>query len=117
MLRRLRDWLAAAFRRAEPTTLRLYTKRDCPLCAALKLELARARVHPPFRLEEIDIEGDPELCARHGSSVPVLELAGRPLAKGRTSAAEFERRYARVLAEIRGGFLLRRGARRESRHG
>lgn len=95
----------------------LYTRRDCPLCTALKAELARARVRPPFRLLEVDIEGDPELVARHGRSVPVLELEGRPLAKGRTSAAEFERRYPRALAEIRAGSLPRAAPGRESPHG
>ena len=83
-----------------PVELRLYTKADCPLCDALKAELARARVQPPFRLVEIDITRDPELLARWGESIPVLEIGGRPAFKGRLTAAEFERRYARRVAEL-----------------
>lgn len=88
---------------AAPVELRLYTRADCPLCDALKAELARARVHPPFRLVEVDIQGDPELVARHGDSIPVLEIAGRAAFKGRLTAAEFERRYARRVAELSAG--------------
>ena len=80
--------------------LRLYTKRSCPLCDEMKRELARVRVRPPFELVEIDVEHDAELLARHGQSVPVLEIAGRPAFKGRLSAAEFERKYARRVAEL-----------------
>jgi glutaredoxin len=78
----------------------LYTKAGCPLCVAMKAELARARVHPPFRLVEIDVERDPALLARYGTSVPVLAIAGRAAFKGRLSAAEFERKYARRVAAL-----------------
>ena len=97
LLRSLARWFA----RDEPLRLVLYTKRACPLCDEMKAELARARVRPPFELVEVDVEGDPELLARHGSSVPVLEIGGRPAFKGRLTRAEFERRYARRAAEIR----------------
>jgi len=92
-------WLARR-RVSAPVELRLYTKAGCPLCDELKAELARTRVRPPFVLVEIDVERDPALSARHGSSVPVLELAGRALSKGRFDAQEFARRYARRLAEM-----------------
>jgi glutaredoxin len=103
---RLRSILEALFarrapRETAPLELVLYTRADCPLCEEMKAELARARVTPPFRLREVDIESDPELVARHGLSIPVLEIGGRPAFKGRLSAREFERRYARRLAEIR----------------
>lgn len=96
----------------------LYTKAGCCLCDAMKAELARARVSPPFRLVEVDIARDPELLARHGLSVPVLEIAGRPAFKGRLTVAEFERRYARRLAEIRApGASRARPRSGESSHG
>ena len=98
--RALRGWLARR-RASAPVELRLYTKADCPLCEAMKAELARARVQPPFRLVEIDIERDPLLRERHGSSVPVLEIGGRAAFKGRLDAREFARKYARRLAEMR----------------
>ena len=101
-VRALRGWLARR-RVSAPVELRLYTKADCPLCDAMKAELARARVQPPFVLVEVDIERDPALRALHGSSIPVLELGGRAIAKGRLEAGEFARRYARRLAEMRAG--------------
>lgn len=97
----LQRWLSRRRDAPTPVELRLYTKASCPLCETMKTELARARVQPPFRLVEVDIEGDPELCARYGESIPVLEIAGRAAFKGRLTAAEFERRYARRLAELR----------------
>ncbi len=96
-------FLARWRRPRAPLELRLYTRRACPLCDEMKAELARARVRPPFRLLEIDIERDPELLARHGLSIPVLEIAGRPAFKGRLSVGEFERKYARRVAELARG--------------
>ena len=113
LLRLVARWFAPR----APLELVLYTKRDCPLCDEMKAELARARVRPPFRLVEVDIEGDPELVARHGRSIPVLAIGGRPAFKGRLALRDFERTYARRAAEIRAE--ASRGAResRESRHG
>ena len=100
-VRAFRSWLARR-RVSAPVELRLYTKTDCPLCDAMKAELARARVQPSFVLVEVDIERDPALRALHGSSIPVLELGGRAIAKGRIEAREFESRYARRVAEMSG---------------
>ena len=94
--------------------LRLFTRASCPLCEEMKSELARARVRPPFELVEVDVERDAQLLARHGQSVPVLEIAGRPAFKGRLTTAEFERKYARRVAELAseaGGEASARGAR------
>lgn len=99
--RSIQGWLARWRASRAPLELRLYTRARCPLCVAMKAELARARVHPPFRLLEIDIENDPDLRARYGASIPVLEIAGRAAFKGRLTVAEFERRYTRRLAEVR----------------
>ena len=77
-------------------SLRLYTRAGCPLCDEMKAGLARARVRVPFELVEVDIEHDAELLARHGRSIPVLEIAGRVAFKGRLRAADFERKFARL---------------------
>jgi len=97
----LARFLARALGRHETTELRLYTRTRCPLCDELKAQLSRARLRPRCRVVEIDVEGDPELEARHGRSVPVLELAGRALCKGRVELGELERRYARRIEELR----------------
>ncbi len=116
--RMLQRWLSRRREAPTPIELRLYTKASCPLCEAMKAELARARVQPPFRLLEVDIERDPELSARYGESIPVLEIAGRAAFKGRLTAADFERRYARRLAELRAeGARGERPAAGDARHG
>lgn len=91
MLRRL-------FRREarEPVPLTLYTRADCPLCDELKRELGLARVDRPWTLTEVDIDADPALVEAHGRSIPVLEIGGRTAFKGRMSAADFERKFARL---------------------
>lgn len=103
----LARFLARWLRPRAPVELRLYTKPGCPLCDEVKAELARVRVRPPFRLLEIDIERVPELLLRHGRSIPVLEIAGRTAFKGRFSTAEFERKYARRVAELGAGVVAR----------
>ena len=62
-----------------PVPVVLYTRADCPLCDAMKAELARARPALDYELAEVDIASDPELLERHGLSIPVLEIAGRPM--------------------------------------
>ena len=72
-------------------TLFFYTKADCPLCdhgRSVAEKLARR-----FSLEitQIDIEGDPELQARHAERVPVLALDERELGWGRLSEGALTR--------------------------
>jgi len=81
----------------------LYTRADCPLCDEMKRELARARPRERFELREVDVDSDPVLAERHGLSVPVLEIAGRPAFVGRLSAAEFEAELARRARELAAG--------------
>jgi len=89
-------------RRRRTVRLQLYTRPECPLCDELKAELVRLGARRPaweLVLEERDVESDPVLEERHGLSVPVLELGGRALAKGRASVTELEDRLARRLAD------------------
>ena len=90
------NYLRALFRRANPVELVLYSRLDCPLCDEMKEELGRTKPGRPTRLREVNIDGDPELEARHGLSVPVLEIAGRVAFKGRMTASEFERKFDRL---------------------
>ena len=65
----------------------------------MKAEIARARVAHPFVLEEVDISANPKLEELWGRSIPVLEIAGRIAFKSKLSAADFERKYARLADE------------------
>ncbi|MER3437727.1 MAG: glutaredoxin [Chloroflexota bacterium] len=66
-------------------TLLLYRRAGCHLCdetrAILEALLAEryAAGQPIVEFREIDVAGDAELEARHGATIPVLELAGERL--------------------------------------
>ena len=86
-------------KRTEPLALVLYTRASCPLCDAMKAEIARARIGRSCTLTEVDIDRDPALVERYGRSVPVLEIAGRAAFKGRCTAEEIARKVERALSE------------------
>ena len=48
----------------------------CHLCAAARRVLESVRAEQSFELEEVDIEGDPELEARYREWLPVVEIDG-----------------------------------------
>jgi len=85
--------------RREPVPLVLYTKPGCCLCDEMKAQLESARTGRAWRLEQVDIERDPELFERYRNSIPVLAIAGRVAFKGRLTVADFERKFARLAAE------------------
>jgi hypothetical protein len=78
-----------------PVPAVLYTRPGCHLCEELKQMLAAAGL-PPHELVEIDVGTDPELEALHGGSIPVLEIGGRVVVKGRADARALRRRFERV---------------------
>lgn len=86
-------------RQPAPVPLTLYSRPACHLCELMKAELARARVGRPYTLQEIDIDSDPQLVERFGHSIPVLAIAGRVAFKTKLTAAEFERKFARLADE------------------
>ena len=100
-LRFVLDWLRRSRRGSEaaPVPMILYTRPGCSLCVKMKAEIERAGLERPYTLEEIDIDGDPELVARWGESIPVLEIAGKLAFKGRLSAAELQKKFRRITAE------------------
>ena len=86
-------------------TLLFYTRDGCELCkesrdslqAALEARVPRGEPIAPVR--EVDIGTDPELTARYGDLIPVIELSGQqlPLAMGRRAIDAF---LARVLPKM-----------------
>lgn len=82
--------------------LTLFTRSNCPLCDEMKSEIARAGLPERFRLVEVDVDGDPRLAEEYGRSIPVLEVQGRPLFKGRLTAPELRRKLDRRVPDPRG---------------
>ena len=78
-------------------TITFYTRRGCELCAetrdvlqaALEARVLRGDTIVPVR--DVDIATDPELTARYGDLIPVLEMNGSelPLAMGRRAIDAF----------------------------
>lgn len=68
--------------------LTLYSRPGCHLCEPVRAELAQRAGRGELRWHEVDISRDRALEALHGASIPVLQHAGRTLAKGRFSVAE-----------------------------
>ena len=56
--------------------IKLYSRRDCHLCDVAKGRIQSAGRRVPFRLEIVDIDGDPELVARYNDRVPVVHVNG-----------------------------------------
>ena len=74
--------------------LQLYSRPGCHLCDDMKAIVARVAREVPLTLQEIDISTDPELEARYGPEIPVLEIEGKKAAKYRISEDELRRMLA-----------------------
>lgn len=62
-----------------PPRVVLYTRDGCHLCEEAEQVL---RQHG-LMAEAVDIDGDPELCKRFNTTVPVVEIAGHIRFRGR----------------------------------
>jgi thioredoxin-related protein len=75
--------------------LLLYSRKECCLCQEMKKVIRQTAAHCPLTIQEIDVDGSPDLQARYGSEVPVLFINGRKAFKYRVTATELERRLKR----------------------
>jgi glutaredoxin len=80
-------------------TATVYTRAGCCCCHKAIDLLKNYQVRYGFRVEEIDVDSDPELAARHGTSVPVVAVGGKIRFKGVVNPVLLERL---LLAESRG---------------
>lgn len=81
----------------------LYSRPGCHLCEEMKAALAPARKKLAFVFEEVDIDSDPELARKYGESIPVLAIEDRVAFKTRLTLEAFLEKFARIVAEERGG--------------
>jgi hypothetical protein len=73
----------------------LYGRADCELCHEMRIVVDEVGRALPLDVEEVDVDGSPELRARWGDTVPVLAVNGRPAFKVRVTAAALRDRLAR----------------------
>ena len=57
--------------------VRLYGAAGCHLCERARETVLAARDELGFELEEVAIDGDPELEARYRELIPVVEIDGQ----------------------------------------
>jgi hypothetical protein len=71
----------------------IYSRPGCHLCSDMKALVYRVvqRTGAPVRIDEVDIDTDPELEARFGTEIPVLLVNGKKAAKFRVSEQELAR--------------------------
>lgn len=60
----------------------IYSRQECGCCEKAKAVLEPFRRKYHLLIETIDIDTDPELVAKHGLSVPVVEIDGKVRFKG-----------------------------------
>jgi glutaredoxin len=72
----------------------LYGAPDCSLCDEAKLILVPAAERLGFELRSVDVTGDPELEAKHRTSLPVIEIDGERAFVYHVSPSLLERRIA-----------------------
>ena len=73
----------------ERAQLILFSKPGCHLCEEMKAEMSKANCAGLYELQEINIESDAELFARHRNDIPVLSINGVEAFKHRLASADF----------------------------
>jgi glutaredoxin len=76
---------------AAPRDVTIYSRPACHLCEEAKEQIAPLLREFGARLTEINIDEDPELCARYDYDVPVIFLGARKAAKHRVDPVQFRR--------------------------
>ena len=72
----------------EDRELVLYSRAYCHLCHDMEALVRSLLPEFGLTLRVVDVDADPELEARYNELVPVLERAGRELARWRADARE-----------------------------
>ncbi|MCC6417182.1 MAG: glutaredoxin family protein [Gemmataceae bacterium] len=79
----LRSWWRGHARgRLEGMRVVMYTRQGCHLCEDAWALLEGHRARHGFTLVAVDVDADPDLAARHGREVPVVEIDGKVRFRG-----------------------------------
>jgi glutaredoxin len=74
----------------------MYTRQGCHLCEEAWQQLEQARQRHGFRLQQVNVESDPELVRQHGQCVPVVTIDGKVRFRGRVNRILLERLLSRL---------------------
>jgi glutaredoxin len=75
-------------------TFTVYTREGCGCCHKALRVLSEFQPRYGFRVETIDIDGQPDLVARYSTEVPVVALNGKVRFKGQINPTLLERLLA-----------------------
>ena len=78
--------------------LTLYSRKDCCLCEEMKAVVRDVAAKIQIEIDEIDVEGSPELREKFGDKVPVLFIDGRKAFKYRVTERKLRRRLESRIA-------------------
>jgi len=76
---------------AEHLTFTVYTRAHCGCCHTAMDVLEDFQRRYGFRIETVDVDGDPELVARYSLEVPVVAVDGKVRFRGKVNPALLER--------------------------
>ena len=77
----------------------VYTRAQCCCCHKAIDLLRDYQARHGFAIEEVDVDSDPELAAKHGLSVPVVAFDGKVRFKGVVNPVLLDRLIAAVAAK------------------
>lgn len=72
--------------------LTLYTRANCCLCEKMKEVIRKVAAEIYLEMEEVDVDGAPDLREKYGEEVPVLFINGRKAFKYRATVKELKKR-------------------------
>jgi glutaredoxin len=101
---RTRRSLGACIRRSRPRVV-IYRAAGCHLCERAGAQLEELREELGFELDEVWIEGDPELEARYRELIPVVEIDGERVCTYYVQPEPFRRKLAAAQAAAPGAGL------------
>ncbi len=78
-----------------PPRVVVLSRAGCCLCDDVLAAVEEARRTLPFAYTVVDVDGDPDLAARHGHEVPVVLVDGRKAFKYRVTSRQLLRRLRR----------------------
>jgi glutaredoxin len=73
----------------------MYTRRGCHLCEQAWQQLEQAQKRYGFSLQQVDIDGDPQLVCDYGECVPVVTIDGKVRFRGVVNRMLLERLLSR----------------------
>jgi len=80
-------------------TVTIYTRPGCHLCDEAKAAIHASGCDGEFSLEEVNIDGDPELRERYDQDIPVIFINGVKVFKHRVDPHEFKRKLRRLARD------------------